>query len=303
MFWRRRKTGDNKERIILKMLIQEKYSIQDFKNQIIKHPYCTDDFKRDGIYRVNKRQALNKIYIEHNNDNFINSIVFDIDSDTAAIAWQDADIPKPNFITQNPANGHAHLFYSLASPVCITDNARRKPQILLKGVVSGLTDRLGADPCYTGKITKNPLNPRWRTFWNEQPRFELNYLCEFVDTDKRVKKEVRKSVIAEGRNTALFDSLRFYAYSVIFKYQKAEDFCGFMTALEEEAENINSTFHSPLCHREIGHTIKSISEWVWHTFDSDTFSDIQSNRAKKAKGKTKTNIKAKELMEFIGVKK
>ncbi len=40
-----------------------------------------------------------------------------------------------------------------------------------------------------------------------------------------------------------------------------------------------------------------------HTFDSDTFSEIQSNRAKKAKGKTKTNTKAKELMEFIGVKK
>lgn len=275
------------------MILQKEYSRSDFINQIISRPFCTDDFKRDGIYRTNKRRALNSVYIEHNNDSFINSIVFDIDSDTAAIAWQDADIPKPNFITQNPANGHAHLFYALSSPVCITENARRKPQKLLKGVIEGLTERLGADPCYTGKITKNPLNPRWRTFWNEQPRFELNYLCEFIDTNKRVKKEVRKSIVAEGRNTALFDTLRFYAYSIIFKYQKNDDFCGFISALEEEAEHINDSFEDQLGFKEINHTIRSISSWVWGTFDSDTFSEIQSNRAKKAKGKIKSKTKNK----------
>ena len=281
------------------MILQREYSRSDFINQIISRPFCTDDFKRDGIYRTNKRRALNSVYIEHNNDSFINSIVFDIDSDTAAIAWQDADIPKPNFITQNPANGHAHLFYALSSPVCITENARRKPQKLLKGVIEGLTERLKADPCYTGKITKNPLNPRWRTFWNEQPRFELNYLCEFIDTNKRVKKEVRKSIVAEGRNTALFDSLRFYAYSIIFKYQKNDDFCGFMSALEEEAENINDSFEDQLGFKEINHTIRSISSWVWGTFDSDTFSDIQKARREKRTIKQKEKTKDKLSMMLM----
>ena len=281
------------------MILQKEYSRSDFINQIISRPFCTDDFKRDGIYRTNKRRALNSVYIEHNNDSFINSIVFDIDSDTAAIAWQDANIPKPNFITQNPANGHAHLFYALSSPVCITENARRKPQKLLKGVIEGLTERLGADPCYTGKITKNPLNPRWRTFWNEQPRFELNYLCEFIDTNKRVKKEVRKSIVAEGRNTALFDNLRFYAYSIIFKYQKNDDFCGFMSALEEEAENINDSFEDQLCFKEINHTIRSISSWVWGTFDSDTFSDIQKARREKRTIKQKEKTKDKLSMMLM----
>ncbi|HFI3629656.1 TPA: replication initiation protein [Escherichia coli] len=281
------------------MILQREYSRSDFINQIISRPFCTDDFKRDGIYRTNKRRALNSVYIEHNNDSFINSIVFDIDSDTAAIAWQDANIPKPNFITQNPANGHAHLFYALSSPVCITENARRKPQKLLRGVVEGLTERLGADPCYTGKITKNPLNPRWRTFWNEQPRFELNYLCEFIDTNKRVKKEVRKSIVAEGRNTALFDSLRFYAYSIIFKYQKNDDFCGFMSALQEEAENINDSFEDQLGFKEINHTIRSISSWVWGTFDSDTFSDIQKARREKRTIKQKEKTKDKLSMMLM----
>ncbi|MBS6113897.1 MAG: replication initiation protein, partial [Citrobacter freundii] len=172
------------------MILQKEYSRSDFINQIISKPFCTDDFNRDGIYRATKRQALTKIYIEHNNDSFINSIVFDIDTETAAISWQDANIPIPNFITQNPTNGHAHLFYALNSPVCITDNASKKPQVLLKGVVEGLTARLNADSCYTGKITKNPLNPHWRTFWNNTERYELNYLREFVDERKRLTKKV-----------------------------------------------------------------------------------------------------------------
>ncbi|WP_181947280.1 replication initiation protein, partial [Klebsiella pneumoniae] len=142
-----------------------------------------------------------------------------------------------------PTNGHAHLFYALNSPVCITDNASKKPQVLLKGVVEGLTARLNADSCYTGKITKNPLNSHWRTFWNNTERYELNYLREFVDEGKRLTKKVLvRTSEKEGRNTTLFDNLRFFAYSVIFKYQKANDFCGFLSALEQEADVINNEF-------------------------------------------------------------
>jgi hypothetical protein len=127
----------------------------------------------------------------------------------------------------------------------------------------------------------------------------LNYLCEFIDTNKRVKKEVRKSIVAEGRNTALFDSLRFYAYSIIFKYQKNDDFCGFMSALEEEAENINDSFEDQLGFKEINHTIRSISSWVWGTFDSDTFSDIQKARREKRTIKQKEKTKDKLSMMLM----
>lgn len=286
------------------MILQKEYSRQDFINQIISMPFCTDDFKRDGIYRATKSQALSKVYIEHNNNSFINSIVFDIDSDTGAIAWEEAGIPIPNLITQNPANGHAHLLYALSSPVCITENASKKPIKLLRGITEGLTSRLNADLCYTGKITKNPLNPQWRTFWNNTERYELNYLRDFIDESKRLtKKTIVRKIQNEGRNTTLFDNLRFYAYSIIFKFQKAMDFCGFLSALEDESAKINSEFDNPLCHKEIQHTVKSISEWVWHRFDSETFSDIQSARGKKNKGKKKTNTKSKDLMSFIGVEK
>ncbi|MDU4222211.1 MAG: replication initiation protein, partial [Clostridium perfringens] len=261
----------------------QQYNSENFISQISARPFCTDNFKLDGIYRLNKPKALGKIYIEHNNESFINSIVFDIDDDMGAVAWDMAGVPIPNVITQNPANGHAHLFYALASPVCITEKAHKKPQKLLKGVIAGLTDRLGADPCYTGKITKNPLNPQWRTFWNNTEPYELNFLRDFIAEKRLPTKTIVRKTLTEGRNSTLFDLLRLYAYGIVFRYQKAEDYSGFMSALEERATMINDDFSHGLCHKEIWHTVKSITNWTWDNFDHERFSEIQSIRGSRPK--------------------
>lgn len=280
----------------------QQYGSENFISQISAMPFCTDNFKIDGIYRLKKEKALSKIYIEHNNESFINSIVFDMDNDSGAIAWDTAGVPIPNFITQNPRNGHAHLFYALSSPVCITENAHRKPQKLLRGVIAGLTDRLGADPCYTGKITKNPLNPQWRTFWNNTEPYELNFLREFIEEKRLPTKTIIRRTAAEGRNCALFDLLRLYAYGVVFKYQKAEDYTGFMSDLEERATLINNDFDAPLCWKEIWHTIKSITDWTWFNFDHERFSEIQSIRGSKPKKKGRKQAEIGQMIQFLGGK-
>lgn len=185
-------------------------------------------------------------------------------------------------------------FYALSSPVCITEKAHRKPQKLLKGVIEGLTDRLGADPCYTGKITKNPLNPQWRTFWNKTEAYELNFLRDFItETRLPTQKIVRKNQ-GEGRNSTLFDLLRLYAYGIVFRYQRADDYMGFMSALEERAILINQDFSPKLCSKEIAHTLKSITNWTWDNFDSEKFSEIQAVRGAKNKGKQKKKGRKQE---------
>lgn len=284
------------------MILQEQYNRTRFINQIQNMPFCTDDFERDGIYRAKKDEALKKIYIEHNNKSFINSIVFDLDIATAGIAWSEAGIPKPNVIMQNPANGHAHILYALSSPVCITERAHKKPIGLVKGITEGLTARLGADPCYTGKITKNPLNPAWRVFWGNVGAYDLSYLREFVDEKKRLARTpFVRSNESTGRNTALFDNLRYYAYSIVFKYQKNEDFNGFYNAVEEEAAIINSEFTEPLPLKEVKHTIKSIVDWTFDNFDYEEFSQKQSARGKMNKGKKRKEVNA--LIDFLGGEK
>lgn len=278
----------------------QQYNSENFISQISARPFCTDNFKLDGIYRLNKPKALGKIYIEHNNESFINSIVFDIDDDMGAVAWDMAGVPIPNVITQNPANGHAHLFYALASPVCITEKAHKKPQKLLKGVIAGLTDRLGADPCYTGKITKNPLNPQWRTFWNNTEPYELNFLRDFIAEKRLPTKTIVRKTLTEGRNSTLFDLLRLYAYGIVFRYQKAEDYSGFMSALEERATMINDDFSHGLCHKEIWHTVKSITNWTWDNFDHERFSEIQSIRGSRPKKNGRKQNEINKMIDFLG---
>ncbi|EDZ8702138.1 replication protein [Salmonella enterica subsp. enterica serovar Miami] len=278
----------------------QQYNSENFISQISARPFCTDNFKLDGIYRLNKPKALGKIYIEHNNESFINSIVFDIDDDMGAVAWDMAGVPIPNVITQNPANGHAHLFYALASPVCITEKAHKKPQKLLKGVIAGLTDRLGADPCYTGKITKNPLNPQWRTFWNNTEPYELNFLRDFIAEKRLPTKTIVRKTLTEGRNSTLFDLLRLYAYGIVFRYQKAEDYSGFMSALEERATMINDDFSHGLCHKEIWHTVKSITNWTWDNFDHERFSEIQSIRGSRPKKNGRKQSEINKMLDFLG---
>lgn len=278
----------------------QQYNSENFISQISARPFCTDNFKLDGIYRLNKPKALGKIYIEHNNESFINSIVFDIDDDMGAVAWDMAGVPIPNVITQNPANGHAHLFYALASPVCITEKAHKKPQKLLNGVIAGLTDRLGADPCYTGKITKNPLNPQWRTFWNNTEPYELNFLRDFIAEKRLPTKTIVRKTLTEGRNSTLFDLLRLYAYGIVFRYQKAEDYSGFMSALEERATMINDDFSHGLCHKEIWHTVKSITNWTWDNFDHERFSEIQSIRGSRPKKNGRKQNEINKMIDFLG---
>ena len=44
---------------------------------------------------------------------------------------------RPNFIAENPANGHCHAGWVLTEPVCRTDMARLKPLKLLHAVTEG----------------------------------------------------------------------------------------------------------------------------------------------------------------------
>ncbi|EBZ9359400.1 replication protein, partial [Salmonella enterica subsp. enterica serovar Derby] len=100
-------------------LKQDIYNEDKFKSQIQKYVLSTDDFN-DGVYRNPKEKALLKKYIGFNNRSFVNGLVFDVDHEYGAIAWDLADLPKPNIIIQNTRNGHAHLLYALKSPVLKT---------------------------------------------------------------------------------------------------------------------------------------------------------------------------------------
>lgn len=89
-----------------------------FESSLPKWLACTDELAA-GIQHHPRQKALKRAYIDPNPSALVWAMVFDVDRPEAATAWQDAptECPRPNWVTQNPRNGHAHLGYVLASPV------------------------------------------------------------------------------------------------------------------------------------------------------------------------------------------
>ena len=276
-------------------LKQDIYNADKFKSQIQKYALSTDDFN-NGVYRNPKEKALLKKYIGFNNRSFINGFVFDVDHEYGAIAWDLADLPKPNIIIQNTRNGHAHLLYALKNPVLKTDSARIKPLKLASIVQCGFIERLDADKAYADILIKNPLNEaEWRTTWAVNETYDLTYLSEFVPevlTTKNIKS--KSEIYGLGRNVNLFEDLRIIAYKEVLKYKANKTYNDFYLDMFSKATILNdySNNNNPLTYCEIKQINTSICKWTWRNFTAERFSSIQSARAKKTR-------KAKSLIKFL----
>ena len=184
-------------------------------------------------------------YIQHNPPCFISSLVFDVDRNDAYFAWSDANLPQPNWIAKNKKNGHAHLGYLLAAPVCTTHRAKQKIIEYAAKIEQGYSLALGADRGYSGLITKNPCHSTWDTYVFDVQPYDLGYLADFIEL--RELKTDAKEVSGLGRNCAMFDIVRFWAYQAVRQYLNS-GFDNWHTAVLEQAMSANGAFfHSNRC--------------------------------------------------------
>ena len=220
-------------------------------------------------------------YIQHNPPCFISSLVFDVDTSDAYFSWFDANLPTPNWIAKNRLNGHAHVGYMLATPVCTTHNAKQKIIEYTAKIQQAYSLALGADHGYSGLITKNPCNSQWENHIFDVQPYDLNYLADFVELQE-LKTDLRE-VSGLGRNCAMFDTVRFWAYKAI-RAHLSKGFDKWHSEVLEQAKNANDAFIQPLPYSEVKATAKSIAKWVWRNHNSaefqQAFSEKQSQRAK-----------------------
>jgi hypothetical protein len=191
---------------------------EQFVNYLPTRPYCTDDLS-SGLQIRPRGTAIKKAYIQQNGPGILRWLVFDVDRPGAALAWEQGDLAPPNFVAVNRENAHAHLVYLLSPGVCKTAAAREKPLRYVAAIERAMTTRLGADRGYAGLITKNPLHPRWRVWEIHDHPYALGELAEYLDL-RAVRGAANDSVMpAEahglGRNCALFDAGRIWAYSAV----------------------------------------------------------------------------------------
>lgn len=245
-----------------------------FSSRLPNKPYCTDDLAA-GLLIRSKASATKRRYIQHNPPPILAFMVYDLDRPDSALAWNDALLPVPAWVSVNPENGHSHIAYGLIAPVARTDAARAAPLRLAAAIEAAYGAKLDADRGYSGLITKNPMHPHWHVYYpaTEAANFgyyDLAELAEYVTLPNKLPKGREAAGI--GRNVCLFDSLRIWSYSAVRVHWRPNGFKAWQSAVLEKAESLNQ-FAEPLPYAEIKATAKSVAKWTWQNFTPKGFKD------------------------------
>lgn len=269
-------------------------SLVEFRERLPKKPYHTDQL---GDYlRIHRAEmALRARYIQFNGPTHMHWLVFDIDRPGAAIDWEDRHVPPPNFTVQNPVNGHAHLFYGLATPVRTAPDGRIAPLKYAAAVQRTLGSALGEDVGYSRFLSKNPLNDYWRTAEWEPRLYELADFEGWLDLSAKSREAANSDAYGLGRNCTLFEKLRQWAYRAI--RQGWPDAERWYLAVVERARAYNA-FDTPLNDNEVRAIARSVAKYTHRNFNAAGFSAVQAHRGRKggaAKGAAYADKRAQAL--------
>lgn len=257
-----------------------------------ERPRVTDR-KGNPTWRTSRLEAMRMPYVEPNVTGMIQSLIItDRDRPEADRIADVLGLPLPSWVAINPHTTTGHIVYALKDPVPLTDAARRPPVNLLARIEHGLADVLDGDPGYTGVLTKNPNHFMHPTLWGPQEaRYGLRELASALDTlgalpnPRNPRKNVQRSAV--GRNVALFDETRDWAYKAVRRFWGAPE-REWEAAVRAYAWSTNETrigndfSCGPLPWQEVRYLAKSVEDWVWERFTPEAFTARQSALGKKA---------------------
>jgi hypothetical protein len=275
-----------------------------FAARMPHRPYCTDDLGY-GIRIRDKVSALRKRYVQVNPPATVGYLVFDVDREGAAFAWDDRNLLPPSWTATNPENGHAHIAYAVRTPVVRTDAGRQKPLAFLAAVQDAMTVHLDADPGYAMFVTKNPLSPAWRVVTYNGAVYDLEQLAECVDLTL-ARKKPRLLVSGLGRNCDLFDNLRHRAYREVIAFREGGCYQTWWRFILDTARKLN-TYAQPLPTSEVQATARSVAKWVWRRFGQgaavDRFIDRQKARQRRSAAARRGQTSARVVAAVEGLRR
>lgn len=268
-----------------------------FHKRLPHRPYCTDDPQTFGLIVRPAHMALQKRLIQPNPPCHVSWLIFDIDNENGAFAWEDALLPEPTITISNPENGHAHLYYGLSVPVCRSFAARNHPLRYAAAVEAAYRAKLGADFRYAALVAKNPFHSHWRTTWYPH-LYELGELAEYVELKKRLVAPVEP--VGLGRNCTLFETLRNWSYRTVLQHKRNRMSEGAWGGVVREHAEFLNVFVTPLSPGEVKSIAKSVARWTWREFSDQRFSAIQSARGKRG-GRPRTTTRDGKPWVALGV--
>ncbi|WP_432524217.1 replication initiation protein [Kineococcus sp. SYSU DK006] len=242
-----------------------------------RRPLATDDLTR-GCWRQSRDDALARRYLEHSPKALLSMLVIDVDHDDTVLRalTKPMSHPMPSWIAESPT-GRGHVGWVLNTPVCRTDSARLEPMRFAAKVEEGLRRSLDGDVGYAGLLTKNPVHEHWSTTWGTGHLYELGELAKGLG-ELMPRTLPRKTAESSGlgRNVALFNRLRLWAYRARRRYS---DRLEWEEVVDAFALNVNHEFAIPLPAAEVAQTAQSVARWVWRrSFDEAGFRAVQAQR-------------------------
>jgi hypothetical protein len=260
------------KRELARILFQEPY-LKAFRERLPRYPYATDD-PRQGMRPRKKEKALEHVYIQVGRyPHAIFRIVLDLDEPT----WWDAmDRIPPTLTIPNPrAPWKAHILYELDPPIWLSSpkahEGQANPFALVREVDALLRAYFGADPAYNGLLGRNPLAHAHLIgggkLWDLPSLLE-----ELRELTPRRRALAYLDTATYGRNCALFDRVRAFAYGVVAMYRgKPNGFELFRQAVAYEAHRLNRELfrdhpQGPLPPNEVGWVVKSVAKWTFYRY-------------------------------------
>lgn len=168
---------------------------------------------------------------------------------------------------------------------------REHPLRYLSQVRLAMAQKLGADPSYNGLLTKNPYSSHWKTIWYGQ-MYSLGELEEYIPGSL---SDFKKSTLSkntekdgQGRNVAIFDRVRHWAYRNYTKILA----CQWGLAVHEAVAQANIELSDPLSEQELRHISRSIAKWTARNLSPCNISDRQRSRARRL-----AEIRRKEVIK------
>jgi len=208
---------------------------------------------------------------------------------------------EPNLIIYNPVTLHHQAFWLLNSPVHC-QNPNSPAYRYLRAIESAYDSKYNCDHNFNRNIHRNPLYFKSDVDWRHTRTHSLRELSDVIDLKSVVSEKTKLARdSAEGRNSALFDELRIWAYRQI-KNLSTCDFETFTAQIMVRASHLNS-FSIPLPDSELKTISKSISRFcIARIGDNESFSKKQARRGavggKKSKGGGRPKIDERLLGEI-----
>jgi DNA-binding transcriptional regulator YiaG len=289
--------------------------LDSIKDALPTKPYTLMD-KGCAMFITSIEAAIksNPRYIQANQPNSLSFMVFDLDYKKAILAHEKTDVLTPSFYTVDKKKTTAHAVYMLETPVHKNQHSKQSPQHLFATLEDIYGTRLGADKGYSGLVMKNPFYTGHNIYLPEETlcTVSLAEMADYVDFNqynKQLKQQKTKEAFSEGRNIAVFDLVREWAYKEIRNYWN-KSYREWLMVVQEKTKavwhNIQGNYNkqSPYSVAEMKATARSIAKWTWKNTTQSSFQTYiemthlpHQQRARQAKQVESRLIKTQDKRE------